>query len=87
MILFNNICTFLKTNLETKLEDIGDKIALFQEVDIPHDWMIYNTLDLYENSIGWYRKIINKEDYIQDEGEIFHLRFDGVFMDSTLYVN
>lgn len=28
----------------------------FKPVDIPHDWLIYNTNDLYETSTGWYRK-------------------------------
>lgn len=29
----------------------------FKPVDIPHDWLIYNTNDLYETSTGWYRKV------------------------------
>ena len=24
--------------------------------DLPHDWLIYDTKNLYEDSIGWYRK-------------------------------
>ncbi|MFR1904838.1 MAG: sugar-binding domain-containing protein [Clostridium neonatale] len=52
-------------------------------MDIPHDWLIYNSLDLYENSIGWYRK---KFMYSKNEDEVL-LCFDGVYMDSTLYVN
>ena len=28
----------------------------FLEVDIPHDWLIYDTDNLYQSSMGWYRK-------------------------------
>lgn len=27
-----------------------------QPADLPHDWLIYDTKNLYEDSIGWYRK-------------------------------
>jgi len=56
----------------------------FAPVDLPHDWLIYNTLDLYENSIGWYRRIWT---YEKREHEQVLLRFDGVYMDSSVYVN
>lgn len=77
--LFNDGWTFAKSGLETK-DDVG---LSFQPVDIPHDWLIYNTLDLYENSIGWYRK---KFDYVQ-KGKQVLLCFDGVYMDSSVYIN
>ncbi len=77
--LFNDGWEFAKSSLEvTDSQDLE-----FTAVDIPHDWLIYNTLDLYENSIGWYRK---KYIYSGDADEIL-LYFDGVYMDSTLYVN
>src|SRR5690606_18518026 len=47
------------------------------------DWLIYNTLDLYENSIGWYRKTFTTND-VRNQVLLY---FDGVYMDSTLYVN
>lgn len=77
--LFNDGWEFAKSSLE-----VTDSTTLtFEPVDIPHDWLIYNTLDLYENSIGWYRKRFtwNKET------EQILLCFDGVYMDSSLYVN
>ncbi|MGQ8870645.1 glycoside hydrolase family 2 TIM barrel-domain containing protein [Paenibacillus sp. TSA_86.1] len=55
----------------------------FEAVELPHDWLIYDTLDLYENSIGWYRKTF---EYTKDEQQVL-LCFDGVYMDSTVYVN
>jgi beta-galactosidase len=78
-ILFNDGWEFAKTGLDT-----SDWAGLaFQPVDVPHDWLIYNTQDLYENSIGWYRKR-----FIYS-GEARHvlLYFEGVYMDSSLYVN
>ena len=55
----------------------------FQPVDLPHDWLIHNTLDLYENSIGWYRR---EWEFRGDADQVL-LYFEGVYMDSTLYVN
>lgn len=51
-------------------------------VDIPHDWLIYNTKDLYETSTGWYRRTLD----IHKNGRTA-LRIDGVYMDSRVYVN
>lgn len=77
--LFNDGWEFAKSGLEA-----ADCAALtFEPVDIPHDWLIYDTLNLYENSIGWYRKrFMCNKDAVQ-----ILLCFDGVYMDSTLYVN
>lgn len=78
-ILFNDKWEFFKGNLETKYNNR----LCFEKVDIPHDWLIYNSINLYENSIGLYRK---KLIYSKNEEEVL-LCFDGVYMDSTLYVN
>ncbi|MHA7967592.1 glycoside hydrolase family 2 TIM barrel-domain containing protein [Paenibacillus sp. CAU 1782] len=65
-------------------------------VDLPHDWLIYDTLNLYENSIGWYRKRFVCEEAdsllqgkLNQSGTSLRrfLSFDGVYMDSMLYVN
>lgn len=77
--LFNDGWEFAKSSLETA----GCDDLEFERVDIPHDFLIYNTLDLYENSIGWYRKKFN---YHKDDKQVL-LCFDGVYMDSSLYVN
>lgn len=57
----------------------------WERVDIPHDWMIYDTHNLYRSSIGWYRKEFALQDLRQEE-EIC-LRFDGAYMDTTVFVN
>ncbi len=77
--LFNDGWTFAKTGLEA-----ADWAPLpFEPVDLPHDWLIWDTQNLYENGIGWYRKtfIHTKSD------NQFLLCFDGVYMDSAVYVN
>lgn len=55
----------------------------FKPVELPHDWLIENTLDLYEKSTGWYRKRFKVEDPFSSVS----VHFDGVYMDSVVYVN
>ncbi|WP_066195928.1 glycoside hydrolase family 2 TIM barrel-domain containing protein [Gracilibacillus timonensis] len=78
--LFNDQWYFAKSDLGV----VSDKELVYQPVDIPHDWQIYNTTNLYENSIGWYRKVYHVS---KAEADQFLLYFDGVYMDSTLFVN
>jgi len=56
-----------------------------QNVTLPHDWLIYDTHNLYETSVGWYKKNI-KADFLTEGARVF-LNFDGVYMDTALYVN
>ncbi len=78
--LFNDHWLFVKSDLgTTSAKDLN-----FQPVEIPHDWLIYNTNNLYENSIGWYKKEIN---YQPNPRRDVLLCFEGVYMDSVLYVN
>ncbi|MBQ7776463.1 MAG: DUF4982 domain-containing protein [Lachnospiraceae bacterium] len=85
--LYNNDWRFLKTSLGVEKEEIEGRRDEFQPVDIPHDWMIYDTHNLYEDSIGWYLKTLDKDALALTEGERVYIRFDGVYMDSTFYVN
>ncbi|MFX3634792.1 MAG: glycoside hydrolase family 2 TIM barrel-domain containing protein [Candidatus Pristimantibacillus sp.] len=78
-VLFNDGWEFAKSNLN--VTDYSG--LLFEPVNIPHDWLIYHTLDLYEDSIGWYRKRFNSTN---QEKQLL-LCFDGVYMDSSVYVN
>ena len=77
--LFNKGWEFTKTNLEVT----SSKGLSFEPVAIPHDWLIYNTRNLYETSIGWYKKNL----HYKKSGYRTILCFDGVYMDSSLYVN
>ena len=77
--LFNDHWLFAKSSLTT----LSHTNLTFKPVAVPHDWLIENTLDLYEDGIGWYKKSF---DYSSDCTDI-SLLFDGVYMDSELYVN
>ena len=80
-ILFNDGWEFAKSSL-----DVVDCSNLkFESIDIPHDWLIYNVSDLYENSIGWYKKKLILDNELKDKKIL--LWFDGVYMNSSLYVN
>lgn len=74
--------------LERKLSEEAYQlpaVAEWKPVDLPHDWMIYDTHALYRDSCGWYRKEFHIEKQIKEEQIL--LRFDGVYMDSTVYIN
>ena len=70
---------FAKCPLGTDLKDAKG----FKAVDIPHDWLIYDTNNLYENSTGWYKNTLT----VNDMSRRYALYFDGVYMDSRVYVN
>ncbi len=83
--LFNDNWRFYKSDLSvTKNQALANE-KNFRPVEIPHDWLIHNTADLYEDSIGWYIKDFEKPE-IPEGGHVF-LYFDGVYMDSVVFVN
>jgi beta-galactosidase len=55
----------------------------WQNVEIPHDWLIYNTARLYEDGVGEYRKTFN----VTDLSLVHTIIFDGVYMNSEVFVN
>lgn len=57
----------------------------FAPVALPHDWLIHDARNLYESGVGWYRRVLKAGFF--EAGQRVFLRFDGVYMDSTLYVN
>ena len=54
--LWNENWMFLKTKVDAELSDLQDRWQEFCDIDMPHDWLIYDTLNLYEDSTGWYWK-------------------------------
>ena len=82
--LFNDGWKFLCTPVGTDYQEAKGRMAEFQEVDLPHDWLIYDSLRLYENGTGWYHKLFSWD---EDPGKRAFLSFEGVYMDSTVYVN
>ncbi len=84
-ILFNDNWKFCKSGLDETDEEILKNEALFKPVELPHDWLVHNTNDLYEDSVGRYIKDFEKPK-IPKGGHAF-LYFDGVYMDSAVFVN
>ncbi len=83
-LLFNDGWQFTLTEPDayTDIKELSG--ARWYDVEIPHDWLINDTQNLYKSGDGWYRKrfVADKKDY-----ERVFLNFDGVYMDSTLFVN
>ncbi|HIW31444.1 MAG TPA: DUF4982 domain-containing protein [Candidatus Paenibacillus intestinavium] len=82
---FNNDWYFTKQPLHTNLETVVAGEIAWMPVTIPHDWLIYDSNNLYENGEGWYRKTLHLTKL--DSDSITSLYFEGVYMDSTLFVN
>ena len=84
-VLFNDGWKFCLTEAD-KIKDISELAgARWYDVELPHDWLINDTHNLYKTGDGWYKKrfAVTAE---QLSGSVF-LNFDGVYMDSTVYVN
>lgn len=82
--LFDDGWEFSLQKLDTALEEMKKKEDCFEPVGLPHDWLIYDAKALYADGTGWYRK---RFELHKEDGEIVSLCFDGVYMDSTVYVN
>lgn len=71
--------------LHTPLQEAASKMNEYEAVEIPHDWLIDN-LEKSKGEIketGWYRKVF---DMGEKRGQTI-IRFDGVYMDCTIYLN
>ena len=85
----NDNWTFCKFPLDTPIETLFQNTS-WTPVDLPHDWMIYDTENLYEQAISCYRRIINKKqllDKADPDTQKMELIFEGVYMDTTIYLN
>lgn len=82
-ILFNDGWQFCLTEIGTPLGGL-DK-AQWYDAALPHDWLIGDTDNLYKTGEGWYKRRLNLTAE-QLEGRVF-LNFDGIYMDSALFVN
>ena len=57
----------------------------YSPVTLPHDWQIYHVKDLYRSSLGFYKKTFELED--EPAGRYIALNFEGVYMNSCVWVN
>lgn len=84
-------------NLETDSNpaDIEFDDSGWRTLDVPHDWAIEGDFDEHNPSgtgggalpggIGWYRKTFKVSK--KDKGQVFSIEFDGVYMNSSVYLN
>lgn len=76
-----------KTNF-LKPEDFFDiaETLQYENIELPHDWMIRHTKELYKNSIGFYKKeiVLSLEDI---NNRYLALEFEGVYMNSGVWIN
>ena len=82
--LFNDNWCFMLKDVGSELVDALNEHE-WHDVEIPHDWLIGDTANLYKSGDGWYKKKFTVDSLT--ENDIYILRFDGVYMDSTVYVN
>lgn len=82
--LFNDGWEFSLQPLFTTKEEMQDRRSAFAPVGLPHDWLIYDAANLYRDGTGWYRK---RFEWNAGEDCLVSLRFDGVYMDSRIFVN
>ncbi len=80
--LFNDGWSFALLPVDSTFEDIKAGTE-FKPVDLPHDWLIYDTENLYASGTGCYRKTFKAE----APDKRMSLIFDGVYMDSKVFVN
>lgn len=82
-ILFNDNWQFCLCDIGTELSALQDK--QWYNVELPHDWLIGDTANLYKTGEGWYKRVL---DVTAEQlcGKVF-LNFDGVYFNSTLFVN
>lgn len=81
-LLWNDGWEFYKAEYGSDVDKLSE--YEFKKVNIPHDWLIYQGQHLYEDSTGFYRKKFSFEKNSDHRYEIY---FEGVYMDSVVYVN
>lgn len=82
--LFNGGWSFWCGEPELDVSEAGKHLTEFQKVDLPHDWLIADAKNLYRDGCGFYRKIFLMQ---PKENKRYSLIFEGVYMDTTIWVN
>lgn len=84
-ILFNDNWQFSRQPLHTTYQEMTSRSVSLESVSLPHDWLIYDTQNLYENGEGWYVKYYEVTSLTNNH--LTALRFEGVYMNTFLYIN
>ncbi len=82
-ILFNDGWQFCLTDIGTELSALPQQ--KWYNVELPHDWLIGDTANLYKTGEGWYKRILNVT--AEELNGHVMLNFDGVYFNSTVFVN
>lgn len=82
--LFNGGWSFWCGEPDLDVSEAGKHLTEFQKVDLPHDWLISDAKNLYRDGCGFYRKIFSMQ---PKENKRYSLIFEGVYMDTTIWVN
>ncbi len=81
--LLNDLWKFKKMPLGSTAEAAMAEEG-WKDVDLPHDWLIWQENDLYESADAWY---IRELDLPEECPPVCLLRFDGIYMDCDILVN
>lgn len=81
--LFNDGWQFCLCDIGTEISSLEGK--RWYDVELPHDWLVNDTANLYKTGEGWYRRNLDCTSGMLS-GRVL-LNFDGVYMNSTVYVN
>lgn len=81
--LFNDGWQFCLCDIGTGISSLEGK--RWYDVELPHDWLVNDTANLYKTGEGWYRRNLDCTSGMLS-GRVL-LNFDGVYMNSTVYVN
>ena len=82
--LFNGGWSFWCGEPDLDVSEAGKHLTEFQKVDLPHDWLIADAKNLYRDGCGFYRKIFSMQ---PKKNKRYSLIFEGVYMDTTIWVN
>ena len=80
--LLNDGWEYLKLPMNSTYEEASNSGG-WTAVDIPHDWLIWQPWDLYENADAWYRRTLR----LDKTSGTYILSFDGVYMDCDVLLN
>jgi beta-galactosidase len=84
-IPFNGDWFFAKFPISSTYDSIIKENITWTPVTLPHDWLIYDTMNLYQSAEGWYHKTFELNDLTTYRR--YCLRFEGVYMNSYYYIN